>query len=73
MKNEYYTEVTKEEANDLYCHGENIYISNDKRTYWKLPASHDYGSHAPASELFCRSIPLYEGETKFFVVIKGGK
>ena len=67
MKNNY-MEITREEAKEIYCKGNNVYICNDKRKYWKLPASYEYkySSHAPISELFERSIPKYEGETKFY-------
>ena len=65
MKNNY-TEITREEAKEIYCKGNNVYICNDKRKYWKFPASYEYSSHAPISELFERSIPKYEGKTKFY-------
>ena len=65
MKNNY-TEISKEEARNLYCKGDNIYICNKRRKYWKLPASYQYSSHAPVTELFERSIPKYEGDTKFY-------
>ena len=65
MKNNY-MEITREEAKEIYCKGNNVYICNDKRKYWKLPASYEYSNHAPISELFERSIPKYEGETKFY-------
>lgn len=61
-----YTEISKEEAKELYCKGNNIYIRNDERKYWKLPASYEYSSHAPITELFERSIPQYEGDVKFY-------
>lgn len=64
--NNNYTEITREEAKELYCKGNNIYICNNSRKYWKLPASYEYGSHAPAEELFSRSIPFGEGETRFY-------
>lgn len=65
MKNRY-VEITKTEAKELYCKGNSIYISNNLRKYWKLPASYEYSSHAPAEELFNRSIPKGEGETRFY-------
>ena len=61
-----YIEISKEEAKKLYCYGENIYITNGKRTFWRLPSPDAYGSHAPAEQLFHRSIPFYEGDTKFY-------
>ena len=61
-----YIEITREEAKEFYCKGDNVYICNDKREYWKLPVSYEYNSHAPVEELFNRSIPNYEGETKFY-------
>ena len=66
MKNNY-TEISIEEAKELYCNGNNkIYICNNKRKYWKLPESYQYSSHAPDTELFERSIPKSEGDTKFY-------
>lgn len=64
-----YREVSKGDAKELYCKGNNIYICNNKRKYWKLPASYQYSSHAPISELFERSIPKYEGEIKFYAEV----
>lgn len=61
-----YIEITKEEAKKLYCKSEKVYVTTNTRTHWKLPASGEYGSHAPAEELFYRSIPEYEGDVKFF-------
>lgn len=61
-----YVEITEAEAKELYCKDEKVYICNDKRNYWKLPASYEYSSHAPAGDLFYRSIPKYEGNTKFY-------
>ena len=63
-----YIEITETEAKKIYCKGENVYISNNKKNYWKLPASYEYGSHAPADKLFDRSIPEYEGINKFYRV-----
>jgi hypothetical protein len=63
-----YIEITKEIAEDEYCYGRKIYICNAKRQYWKLPSSYEYGSSAPASQLFYRGIPHGEGENKFYVV-----
>lgn len=64
MKN--YIEITEDEAKKIYCNGENVYICNNKRKYWKLPKSYEYGSHAPVEQLFYRSIPRYEGNTIFY-------
>lgn len=70
MENKY-TEISKEEAKLIYTHNMNeyarIYICNSKREYWRMPASYEYGSHAPAEELFHRSIPWGEGEARFFI------
>lgn len=63
MKKEY-IEITEAEAREIYCKGENVYITNEKRTLWKLPASYEYTSNAPAKELFYRSIPECEGKTE---------
>ena len=65
MKNNY-TEISKEEARNLYCKGDNVYVCNNRRKYWELPASYQYSSHAPVTELFKRNIPKYEGDTKFY-------
>lgn len=65
MKNNY-TEISKEDAKELYCKGNDVYICNDQREYWKLPAGYEYGSHAPITELFERSIPKCEGDVKFY-------
>lgn len=63
-----YIEITEAEAKEIYCKGGNVYISNINRSYWKIPASYEYGSHAPAEELFYRSCPKWEGENKFYTV-----
>lgn len=65
MENKY-TEISKEEAKELYRKGNNVYLCNNVRKYWKLPASYEYNSHATEDELFNRSIPLSEGEAKFY-------
>lgn len=65
-KNYKYTEITKDEAKIAYCKGDDVYVSTDKRKYWKMPASYDYGSHAPIETLFHRSIPNLEGDVMFF-------
>ena len=61
-----YTKISKEEAKELYCKNNDIYICSNKRKYWKLPASYEYSSHAPITELFERSVPKYEGDVKFY-------
>ena len=69
-----FVEITMEEAKMLYCNGKDVYITTSGtkawkgRTYWKLPASGEYASHAPVENLFHRGIPEYEGEVKFFKV-----
>ena len=65
MENKF-VEITKAEAKKIYCTCGKVYVSNNVRNFWKLPASSEYSSHAPAEELFYRSIPEYEGETRFF-------
>lgn len=60
------TKITREEAKNIYCKGENVYITTNSREYWKIPASYEYGSHAPAEELFNSSIPQYEGNVEFY-------
>lgn len=61
-----YTKISKEEAKELYYKNNDIYICSNKRKYWKLPASYEYSSHAPITELFERSDPKYEGDVKFY-------
>ena len=67
-----FVEITKEEAKDLYCKYKSVYITTsgtevwNGRTHWKLPASGEYGSHAPVEELFYRGVPHNEGTVKFF-------
>lgn len=63
----WYKEITKEEAKERYCRCKEVYLSNRERGYWKMPGMYEYSSHAPAEELFYRSIPNGEGETKFFM------
>lgn len=61
-----YIEITKEEAKTRYIDGEYVYISNDKRQYWRMPASYEYASHASVKELFFRGLPECEGENRFY-------
>ena len=61
-----FVEITKTEAKRAYCRGGDIYVSTVYRTHWLLPASHCYSSHAPAEQLFERSIPSSEGKVHFF-------
>lgn len=61
-----FVEITKEEAKIAYCKSKRVYVSTDEREFWKLPASGEYGSHAPIEELFYRGIPMYEGNVRFF-------
>ena len=67
-----FVEITMEEAKNLYCKCEKIYITTSGtkvwkgRTYWKIPASGEYSSHAPIEELFYRGIPNNEGNVRFF-------
>ena len=65
-----YTEISKEEAKELYRNSNDIYICNNRRKYWRLPASSEYSSHAPITELFERSVPKYEGNTSFYIQFK---
>lgn len=62
-------EITKEEAKKEYCKGNNVYVSNEKRNFWKLPASYEYSSHESAESLFYRSLPEYEGKNTFYKMI----
>lgn len=59
-------EITKEEAKELYCKGKSIFVNTNLRNQWKLPPSYAYSSHAPAEDLFYRSIPTGEGEVAFY-------
>lgn len=68
-----YKEVTEAEAKESYCNGLQIYVSTDKREFVKVPCSGDYGSHAPAEQLFYRSIPKGEGNNRYFVKCKEGR
>ena len=62
-----YIEISMEKAKENYCKGKKIFVSNDERSYWKMPSSSEYGSHAPVETLFYQSIPMYEGNNKFFI------
>lgn len=64
----WFEEITSKEAFRNYCHGQSVYITTDRRKLWRLPASYEFGSHAPASELFFRCVPDNEGEVKYFKV-----
>lgn len=63
----HYTLISKAMAKELYCHGHSVYITTNKRSFFRLPASYEYGSHASAVELFYRGIPEYEGDVRFYV------
>lgn len=65
-----YQEITEDEAKIMYCKGDPIYTLTLKQNLRKIPASYEYSSHAPASELFYRGIPQYEGRVQFFKKIK---
>lgn len=54
-------------ALDNYIHGKPVYVSTGMRTYWKLPAAHEYSSHAPATDLFYRSLPKWEGTIYYYM------
>jgi hypothetical protein len=58
--------ITHEEAKKAYCNGYSVYITTDRRKEWRIPASYEYGSHAPAEVLFARSIPTGEGIITFY-------
>ncbi len=64
----HYTLISTAMAKDLYCRGRSVYITTDKRSLFRLPASYEYGSHAPAEELFYRSIPDNEGEVRYYAI-----
>lgn len=62
-----YIEISIEKAKENYCKGKKVFVSNDDRSYWKMPSSCEYGSHAPIEDLFYRGIPMYEGDNRFFI------
>ena len=63
-----FEEITATEAFRSYCYGQSVYITTDRRKLWRLPASYEFGSHAPVSELFFRCVPDNEGEVKYFKI-----
>ena len=66
MKEEKFIPITEIQAKCTYCACVPVFVTTEKRTYWELPAPYCYTSHAPAEELFYRSLPDYEGEIQFF-------
>ena len=62
-----YIEITETEAKEIYCSGNQIYVTTDQKELFKVPCSGDYGSHAPAEVLYYRSVPKNEGNVKFFI------
>ena len=62
-----YLPIFEDHAMSRYIHGMDVYVSTDIRHFWKLPAPHEYGSHAPASELFYRSLPKCEGKIYYYM------
>lgn len=64
----WFEEITAQAAFRRYCHSQSVYITTARRKLWRLPASYEFGSHAPASELFFRCVPDNEGEVKYFKV-----
>ena len=65
-KNITYTEISQDEAKQLYIKCKKVYVSTNSRKYWQLPPASAYSSHAPASSLFYRSLPEYEGEITYY-------
>ena len=59
-------EVSKNEALKAYCKGLDVYTIKDGKMR-KMPSSYEYSSGAPASELFCRSLPVYGYNGKFYL------
>ena len=59
-----YEWITKEEVNEIYCKGGQIYTSEDGVNFHRVPSSGEYGSHASTEELFYRSI----GASKNFYI-----
>lgn len=47
--------VTENEAKDAYCKGKRIWIDGEYGQV-KITPSYEYGSHAPAEELFYRGV-----------------
>lgn len=60
-------EITEAEAKEIYCKGGQIYITNDKREFWRVPCSGEYGSHETTEQLYYRSIPKGEGQNRYFI------
>lgn len=52
--------VGRKEAKEAYCHGKRIWIDG-KYGQEKIRSSGEYGSHAPAEELFYRSVMHHDG------------
>ena len=65
-----FVRITEEEAKNLYCNTENVYVSTNERKLWRLPPSYYYASHSSSENLFYRSIPEYEGTVEFFKAVK---
>ena len=61
-----YIEIPINVAITAYGLGKDIYVCTDHRNFWKLPATYEYSSHAPASELFYNGLPFNEGAIRFF-------
>lgn len=68
-----YKKITKEEAKERYVHGEQVYLTNDKRTLWAMTPARYYSSHAPSGELFYGTIPWGEGKAVFFMPLLSTK
>ena len=62
MKN--YIEITEVEAKEIYCKGGQIYTSDNGTDFFRVPCSYEYGSSAPAEQLFYRST---NGDKGFYV------
>ena len=49
------TPVSIDDAKDAYCKCKSVWVDGEYGKQ-RIPNSWEYGSHAPAEELFCRSI-----------------
>ena len=65
-----YIEISEEEAKELYCKGDKVYITNRMKTMWKMPATYEFNSLVPAEQLFYRLLSSGGNETKFYKLVK---
>lgn len=65
-----YIEISEEEAKELYCNGDKVYITNRMKTMWKLPPTYEFNSLVPAEQLFYRLLSSGGDETKFYKMVR---